>query len=70
MQKHQVIGLRRKDLYSWSYISLTIVYSEFLQHPADMKKMFYNVLPQIFFLTILFSRMSKSLSMGVFVDGS
>ena len=29
-----------------------------------------NVLPQIFFLTILFSRTSKSLSMGVFVDGS
>jgi len=29
-----------------------------------------NVLPQILFLTILFSRTSKSLSMGVFVDGS
>jgi len=50
IQKLQVTGLKgRKDLYSWSYISLTTVYSEFLQHPAGMKRMFYNVLtPDIF----------------------
>jgi len=48
-KKPQVIGLRRKDLYSWPYISLTTVHSEFLQHPAGMKKMFYNILtPDVF----------------------
>jgi len=54
---------------------LTIYFSDygtygFLQHPAGMKRMFYNVLTPDIFLIILFSRTSKSLSMGVFVDGS
>ena len=42
---------------------------EFLT-PCKLYRECFKCLPQILFLTILFSRTSKSLSMGVFVDGS
>ena len=54
---------------------LTIYFPDYstqwiFKYPAVLKRIFQNVLPQKLFLTILFSRTSKSLSMGVFVDGS
>ena len=38
--------------------------------PCNYKENALKCLPHILFLTIIFSRTSKSLSMGVFVDGS